>query len=150
MVLDADQRLDGDRGDGRLLLTAVFIELVYPHLGCAALLPWQRLLAVMAVTTVAWVLVTFLTPPTDRDRIASFQEKVGASGGQVAWGLLATSVGCLGAYALMFAVGYWIYGRMVMASAMTVLALGAGLVLIPILKRLNQSSLSSTIHNSKF
>ena len=119
-------------------LTAVFIELVYPRLGCAALLPWQRLLVVMAVTTVAWVLVTFLTPPTDRDRIASFRAKVGASGGQVAWGLVATSVGCLGAYALMFAVGYWIYGRMVMASAMTAVAVIAGIAIMPVLKRINR------------
>lgn len=87
-------------------LAAIFIELVYPHVGLPVLLPWQRLLVVMAVTTVAWLLATFLTPPTDSERIQSFQAKVGASGGQVAWGLVATSVGCVGAYALMFAVGF--------------------------------------------
>lgn len=117
-------------------LAAIFIELVYPKLGLPALMSWQRLLVVMAVTTVAWLLATFLTPPTDSERIASFREKAGTSLSQVAWGMVATSVGCLGAFALMFAVGYWVYGRMGIAAAMTALALASGIAMIPILRKM--------------
>jgi hypothetical protein len=117
-------------------VVAVFLQLGYPHLGLPPLQAWHRLLIVMAVTTVAWVGVTFLTPPTDACKRAAFQNKIRASGHDVAWGMLAMTVSCAAIYALMFASGYWIYGRFVLAAALTVAAAVFGLALIPVLKRL--------------
>ncbi len=117
-------------------VVAVFLQLVYPHLGLPPLLPWHRLLVVMAVTTVAWVAVTFLTSPTDACKRAAFQNKIRANGHDIAWGMLAMTVSCAAVYALMFASGYWIYGRFVRAAALTATAVAFGLALIPILKRL--------------
>ena len=120
-------------------VVAVFLQLVYPHLGGPELAAWHRLLIVMGVTTAAWVGVTLLTPPTEAAKRAAFQNKIRASGHDVAWGMLAMTVSCVAIYSLMFASGFWIYGRTAAASALTALALGAGLAIFPILKRLGDN-----------
>ena len=121
---------------------AVFLQLVYPHLGGPELVAWHRLLIVMSVTTVAWVGVTLLTPPTEAAKRAAFQNKIRASGHDIAWGMLAMTVSCVAIYSLMFASGCWIYGRAAAAAALTAIALASGLLLFPILKRLNAKPLN--------
>jgi Na+/proline symporter len=116
---------------------AVFLQLVYPRLGWPELAAWHRLVIVMSVTTVAWVAVTFLTPATDAARLAAFQSKIRANRHDIAWGLLAMTVASACIYAMMFASGYWIYGRFALAAAMTAVAAVSGAALVPILRRLN-------------
>ena len=120
-------------------LVAVFLQLVYPHLGGPELASWHRLLIVMSITTVAWVGVTLLTPPTDAAKRAAFQNKIRASGHDIAWGVLAMTVSCVSIYSLMFAVGGWIYGRTASAAALTALAVVAGISLVTVLKRLGDN-----------
>ena len=117
-------------------VVAVFLQLVYPHLGLPPLQAWHRLIIVMTITTAAWVAVTLLTPPTEAAKRAAFQNKIRANGHDIAWGMLAMTVSCIAIYALMFASGYWIYGRTTIAAVMTTLAVASGLLLFPILKRL--------------
>lgn len=115
-------------------VVAVSLKLFMPELR-----PWQQLLIVMGVTTVAWVGVTLLTPPTEAVKRAAFQNRIRANGHDIAWGLLAMTVACICIYAMMFASGYWIYGRTGIASAMTVIAIVAGIALVPILRQLNDN-----------
>ena len=115
-------------------VVAVSLKLFMPELR-----PWQQLLIVMGVTTVAWVGVTLLTPPTEAVKRASFQNRIRANGHDIAWGLLAMTVACICIYAMMFASGYWIYGRTGIASAMTAIAVLSGIGLFPILRRLNDN-----------
>ena len=122
-------------------VVAVFLQLVYPHLDLPPLLAWHRLLIVMAITTAAWVGVTFLTPPTEAAKRAAFQNKIRANGHDIAWGLLAMTISCVAIYALMFATGFWIYGRMALASTMTVIAVVAALALIPVVRHLNENKI---------
>ena len=118
-------------------VVAVFLQLVYPHLDLPPLLAWHRLLIVMAITTVAWVGVTFATPPVEAAKRAAFQAKICASRHDIAWGLLAMTVASACVYSMMFASGFWIYGHVASASALTALAVMAGLALLPIIRRLN-------------
>ena len=114
-------------------VVAVSLKLFWPQL-----LAWQQLLIVMGVTTVAWVTVTLLTPATEAAKRAAFQNKIKANGHDIAWGLLAMTVACVCIYAMMFASGYWIYGRTAIAATMTAVAVASGIALIPILKNLNR------------
>jgi len=118
-------------------VVAVFLQLVYPSFGGPKLLAWHQLLIVMAITTTAWVSVTLLTPPTEASKRAAFQNKIRANGHDIAWGLLAMSVACVCVYSMMFASGYWIYGRTTLAAVMTAIAAVSGLALFPILRQLN-------------
>ena len=115
-------------------VVAVSLKLLFPELR-----PWLQLLVVMGVTTVAWVGVTLLTPPTDAVKRAAFQNRIRANGHDIAWGLLAMTVACVCVYAMMFASGFWIYGRTGIASAMTAVAVLSGTGLFPILKKLNSN-----------
>jgi Na+/proline symporter len=118
-------------------VVAVFLQLAYPHLGFPPLQSWHRLVIVMVVTTAAWVGVTLLTPPTEAAKRAAFQNKIRANGHDIAWGMLAMTVACIAIYSMMFAAGYWIYGKMPIAPVMTAVAVLAGIALVPILKKLN-------------
>lgn len=122
---------------GVSFVVAIFLQLVYPHLGGPELAGWHKLLIGMAVTTVAWVGVTLLTKPCDPAVLASFRAKVAVGRHDIAWGLLAMTMASVLVYAAMFASGYWIYGRTALASAMTAIAALAGLALLPVLRRLS-------------
>jgi len=99
----------------------------------ATLAPWQELLVGVAVTTVGWVIVTFLTRPTATSTLTSFYrltrpggpgwhrivkkaavlgESIDAGG---VWfvprGVACMVAGSLAVYSSLFATGYWLYGR---------------------------------------
>ena len=48
-------------------------------------------------------------------------------------------------YAMMFASGYWIYGRVALAATMTAVAAVSGLALFPIMRRLNSAPLTTSL-----
>lgn len=110
-----------------------------------------KLVTGVAITTVAWVAVTLLTPPTDEERLRSFFRLIRPSGpgwqsvidrakadgedlvpidgpgwGKLPLQILSMFVGCLGVYSALFATGYWIYGKTMPAFALTVVAAVAG------------------------
>jgi len=117
--------------------TAVFLELVYPHLGGPELASWHKLIIGMVVTTIAWVSVTLLTRPSDEKLLAAFASRVNTNRRDIAWGLLAMSVACLSVYSAMFASGYWIYGKTLGASVMTVVAVVSAFALLKVWRKLN-------------
>ena len=116
-------------------LVAVFFEIVHPLLGGTPLIEWQRLVIGVGITTVGWVTVTLLTPPTDEERLFSFLRKVrpggpgwrrvihsaekrgedtaslAALGWDVPSGLICVFLGLMMIYSLLFAIGFWLYGR---------------------------------------
>ncbi len=116
---------------------AVFLQLVYPRLGGPELAAWHKLLITMVITTVSWVSVTLLTPPTEVAKRLAFQSKIRANRHDIAWGLLAMTVSCLAIYSAMFAVGYWIYSETALAIVMTAVFVASSLSLLPILRKLN-------------
>ncbi len=107
-----------------------------------------QLISGVAITTIAWVAVTFLTRPTDSETLRSFYKLVKPGGpgwrsvlddaandgvklddGQQAWdvpiGLLAMLFGCLAVYSALFATGYFLYGQTGSAVFLAALAIGA-------------------------
>ena len=115
-----------------------FVVAVVLQFACPQLPGWQRLLVVMAITTAAWVGVTFLTPPTDAAKRIAFAEIVRADGHDVAWGMLATFVGAMTVYALIFSSGAWIFGETARAAIATCVAAACIAALFPIMRKLNR------------
>jgi solute:Na+ symporter, SSS family len=135
-------------------LLAVWLELVHPRLYPDALLhPSARLVIGVAITTAAWVLVTFLTRPVDDATLRRFYRvaRPGGPGWQplarraaaagdplpadpaddwtVPRGILAMLAGVLAVYSALFATGYWIYGRWALAAALTATSIAAATAL---------------------
>ena len=79
------------------------------------------------MTTIGWLAVTLLTPPTDRAVLQSFYDRIHPypagwrravdtsgrkdAGDDLAASLLAWFLGCVAVYATLFATGYLLYGR---------------------------------------
>ena len=114
------------------------------------------------MTTVSWILVTFLTRPSDTQTLRSFYRLVKPGGpgwrrvieeavqeddpvetpGQgwdVPVGIICMVMGCLGVYSALFATGYWIYGRSLAAALLSAVALASTVVLIRTWKKLRMT-----------
>jgi Na+/proline symporter len=114
---------------------------------------WQELVIGVALTTVAWVSVTFLTRPTNERQLRSFYrltrpggpgwkaviDRAAAAGepiaaGETQWdvptGLMAMLAGCFAVYSALFAVGQLIYGRYLLSAGLAAVAATASILLI--------------------
>ncbi|HEX7051911.1 MAG TPA: sodium:solute symporter family protein [Longimicrobiales bacterium] len=113
-------------------LVAVYFQFIHPALGFAPWDPSVTLVVGVAITTVGWLAVTLLTPPSDAATLRAFHARirplgsgwrpvVGAesvataadrSGESVAAGLLCWFLGCVTIYGAVFGTGYLLYGRL--------------------------------------
>ncbi len=113
----------------------------------------MKFILIVAITTASWLLVTFLTRPTDDQRLREFCELVNPGGigwrpvfakaeaggkpvapkhaaDSVPFGILCMVFGCMIVYGTLFASGYWIYGQRGPAIVATVAAVVGAVALI--------------------
>lgn len=69
------------------------------------LLFYEKLLWTIGITTIAWVLVTFLTAPEKAEVISNFKTLVRADGRDVGKGLLKMFFASMAIFALMWGIG---------------------------------------------
>ncbi len=126
-------------------LVAVYFEFFHQRLGFALLTEWQKLSVGVSITSVGWILATFLTRPTDRQTLIEFCRLIRPGGpgwravlqeepslrqeknlAPVRWdvpsGLLCMFLGCVAVYSALFATGFWIYSKYFPALLLTCLA----------------------------
>ena len=130
-------------------LVAVYFQFVHQALGFPALDPSLTLVIGVAITTLAWIGVTFMTPATDRATLQSFYDLIHPMGrgwdhavetdpsaqtGSLSAGLLCWFLGCVAVYSALFCTGYFLYGNLLAAAvalAMLVLAAASLIKLFP-------------------
>ncbi len=121
----------------------------------------EELLVGVAVTTVGWLLATFLTQPTDQAILVNFYKKIKPAKkgwmpviekakaaneliesevetGQLSLEIACMIIACFTVYGALFATGFWIYGQMVNALIATAVAVGGGVFLFKIWGRLTR------------
>ncbi len=109
---------------------------------------WQQLVVGVGITTISWVLVAYLSEPTERSVLASFLEKVKPGGPgwrhiidispepikgieledktwKVPYGILCMISGTVGIYSLLLGTGHFIYGNLIPAILVSGLAVVA-------------------------
>jgi Na+/proline symporter len=104
-------------------LVAVYFEFVHVALGFAALHPSLKLVLGVAITTVVWLTVTFLTPPTDTPTLQGFYNRIrpfnwgwraavqtGPTSGAFSAAMLCWFLGCTVVYSALFGTGFLLYG----------------------------------------
>jgi len=117
---------------------------------------WKLVLGI-ALTTVAWITVTYLTPPVDEGTLIAFCRKLrpggpgwrrfetaafpeGGEGQPDGWnvpiGLLCMMTACLMVWTALFGVGYLLYGRYPLGGVLVLLAAGAGWTLSRLVPRI--------------
>jgi Na+/proline symporter len=129
---------------------AVYFEFVHEALGFAALHPSAALVIGVAVTTVVWLIVTWLTPPTDTQTLQAFYDRIRPAGrgwsrvidtsaepapGSMSAAFQCWILGCVLVYASLFGTGYALYGHAGRAMVFFVAAGAAGVGLFRTLPR---------------
>ena len=133
---------------------ALYLELLHePVFGFAPLDSSTKLLLGVGITTVGWLVVTYLTPAEDIATLARFYQKIQPASlgwkrviqkgeledfeqqGQLPLEVLSMVIGCLMVYAALFATGSWIYGNVTTASILTIVATGSGVILFWLWRR---------------
>jgi len=124
---------------------------------------WGEIPFVMLVTTAIWITVTFTTKPESKDILQSFYKKIQPGGPgwakvvneakednieidtgekwSVPSGITAMLLGVALVYSLMFATGYWIYGRTTSALVLTAIAIVSAFLLIKAWGRMKENIL---------
>ena len=124
---------------------AVWFQFLHVRAGFAPIHTSAQLLIGVAITTVAWLTVTLLTPPADRATLQEFYDRIRPMGrgwnkvvdtdatpadgtgypeSDVGAAMLGWVLGSLTVYAALFGTGYLLYGR----SLAAVIALGVAAV----------------------
>ncbi len=116
----------------------------------AAMKPWHKILIGVIITNAAWIAATYLTRPSARETLESFYQKVRPDGGgwvpvreslaakgivvpldgSLTSGIVAMVAATFLVYALLFGVGYFLYGQMVNAGVSAVVALLATVAIV--------------------
>ncbi|NNC49444.1 MAG: Na+:solute symporter [Flaviramulus sp.] len=119
---------------------------------------------VVLITTILWLIATFITQPESKQVLQDFYIKIQPGGPgwnkvvneaaaehtnlktpgeswSVPSGILAMLLGCVLIYSCMFATGYWIYGDYTNAIAITFLAIVSGVLLKNVWKKIKTTVL---------
>ncbi len=133
-------------------LVAVYFGFLHSQLGFAKWDPSAELVVGVAVTTVGWIVVTFLTPPVNTETLRAFHAKIRPLGrgwdavvppkgrtepdgsgesesesvGELTAGLLSWFLGCVLVYAALFGTGFLLYGNVTGGVIALIVAAGAG------------------------
>ncbi len=125
---------------------------------------WSEYIFVVVLTTGIWMAATFLTQPESKEVLRSFYMKIQPGGPgwsrvireaekdqqrivntnekwSVPAGITAMLLGCVLIYTIMFATGYWIYGKHLPASILTAIAVISGFLLTRAWNRMKGSIL---------
>jgi solute:Na+ symporter, SSS family len=139
-------------------LVALFFEFGYRRLGLPPLSGAAQLVLSVGVTTALWLLVTFLTRPTDEATLHSFYRLIRPSGpgwervrrqleaageqlpapdprSSLPRGLLNFFIGTIAVYAALFGLGSLVYGRTAAAAFLLLLAVGGGIFVVRSLRQ---------------
>mgnify|MGYP001364571061 CR=1 FL=1 len=109
----------------------------YLNFGEAGLEDWEKIIVGSILTTIIWVIATFLTPPDDDETLQKFVIKVNPGGpgwtkyskdiSSEPWpvpkGILSMLLGCIFVYAVLIGVGQCIYGHIELGVSVLVLGM---------------------------
>ncbi|MGK0413180.1 MAG: SSS family solute:Na+ symporter [Polaribacter sp.] len=120
---------------------------------------WAKLPVVVFITTILWLLATFMTQPENQEVLVNFYKKTQPGGPgwtrvlkqlntddlkiidnhkkwNVPAGILAMLIGCVVIYGCLFATGYWIYGAYKNAIIASIAVMIAGFFLIKVWRKI--------------
>jgi len=131
---------------------ALYFEVIHLKLGFDPVAIHMKLLLGVGITTIVWLLATYLTPATDMKVLKNFvikirpggpgwkkvsdaivqDDKVTGSGEEwdVPKGVLAMVVGSLTVYSILFGIGFWIYNNYFPAILLSLIAAGGAYILV--------------------
>ena len=106
----------------------------YLNFGGVNLADWEKIIIGSILTTIIWLIATFLTPPDDDETLQKFVLKVNPGGPgwkkyskdissdpwPVPKGVLSMMLGCVFVYGMLIGVGQCIYGHIALGASVLV------------------------------
>lgn len=92
---------------------------------------WQLIIGVV-ITTIGWVLVTLLTKPISSKTLENFDALIFEKEDKfknIGYKIVAFITGTIGVYSFLFATGNWIYGKVVLATVLSIITVICMLIL---------------------
>ncbi len=125
---------------------------------------WAKFPIIVLITTIIWVVVTFITQPETKQTLNSFykQTQPGGPGWKkvvaqaktdgnsiidkkekwsVPSGIIAMLLGCILVYGCLFATGNWIYGNYSLAIGLTITVIVSGFLLVKVWNKMKDNVL---------
>lgn len=117
---------------------------------------WKLVIGI-AITSIGWVIVTFITPPESQSVLEKFCSKIKAggpgwkkveeasetpneaAGWDVPTGILCMMIGCLTVWSALFGVGYILYGNLVLGVSLIVISAVSTMALMKLVGRIKLS-----------
>jgi Na+/proline symporter len=122
---------------------AIYFEMIHPKLNLLPMESHERLIVGVLLTTAGWLIVTFLTKPTDNETLVKFYKLIRPGGrgwdkviqlskstdspitetakkGDLALGLILMIAGTFAVYGAVFASGFYLYGEYTSGAISTV------------------------------
>lgn len=117
-----------------------------------------ELVASVAITTMGWLIVTLLTPPTEAETLKAFYKRIkpggpgwkkvrkdmsaedGAGASALPYQILAMLIGCIMVYSLLFSTGNFLYQNIKEASILLFMAALSAFMLWRLWKKINAGS----------
>lgn len=144
-------------------LVALYFAFVHARLGLEPVPTHVQLVIGVLITTVGWILVTLATAPESQAVLSQFYtlirpaaigwKPVIKSGlasesiredqvnpGKLPMQILAMVVGCFLVYAVLFAIGYWLYGQMNYALPALIASVVLGWVMVVLVKKIQKTA----------
>jgi SSS family transporter len=121
---------------------------------------WHKIILGAVLTTLTWVIATYITPPTDDETLIKFYQKIKPGGNgwnavikkandkgiavqhsetKIPIQLLTFVIGTITVYSALFATGNWIYGKVGPAVICTVLTIAGAIFLFSVWNRLKET-----------
>jgi SSS family transporter len=136
-------------------LVAIYFNFIYDGDMSSSM----RLISGVAITTIGWLVVTFLTQPTNYQTLLKFYQQIKPAAfgwkpvvdkglqsgelqknevdaGQLPLEFACMILGCFLVYTSLFSVGFWIYGKYTFALILTVMAIASSYGLFRIFGKL--------------
>ena len=126
------------------LVIAAYLTFLHDKLGFFPLEPYMKTILGAVLTTIVWVIATFITPPESQETLVNFYQKIRPGGagwnpvlqkaqeagvaidkvpGQLPLEILCMIIGSITVYSALFATGQWIYGHNQEAMGLTALTI---------------------------
>jgi len=139
------------------LIFAIYLSFIHDHLGIFPLEAWQKTILGAVLTTITWIIATYLTPATDQQTLRSFYQKIKPSGigwdkviedakkegveidkehGQFPLELLGMVTGCITVFSALFTTGFLLYGDNTKAVTFGVITIVGGYIIAKVTQKL--------------
>lgn len=145
------------------LIVAIYFELIHTRLGFTAIEDHYKLVLSVLVTTVCWLLVTFLTRPTELKTLVSFYNTIRPHAGgwrkaltaakaegmkvepptasKFSVQIISVILGCFTVFSAMFGIGNLLYGKNEIGLLLIALSLVGGALMIMMWRKLKLDEL---------